>query len=402
MAMSYFGNRVSRPTPSVPQADHHTDARYFGRLMRTATGIHAVLLIVLFGMFMVTGWNQQLRDQLILMLPTLDVGSSWHPLLVAAYVTTIYWGTRILVFPIAIFRGFLMPRKFRLSTRRFTSWLRDATVGTVLAYGILLATFELMYSLTSLSPLYWWLVLARIASLTSVLLMYLVPVIVLPLYFRTRPITDPAVQYRIEQLLNQSGHKSISVLTIDQSTKSRVANAMFMGAGRTRRVVITDTLLSEFSQDELGVVVAHELGHLEHRDLLWLTASEVAMLTACLGLSNLLLPTLIGVTKSGAGMSDVATMPLVLALFAALSLVLLPIRNAFSRHIEHRADEYALELTGDSAAFSQAMKRLAAQNLAVETPSRCAEILFHDHPSISSRIRFAEYWQTARRHTTDR
>jgi STE24 endopeptidase len=165
-----------------------------------------------------------------------------------------------------------------------------------------------------------------------------------------------------------------------------------MGLGATRRIVIGDTLLTQYTPDEIEVVVAHELGHQVHRDIPKLILAQTAITLGGLAVVSLALGATLRAFPQYHGLADPATMPLIAATLAAFGLVTLPLANGFSRWVEHQADVYALESTGMSDAFISAMTRLANQNLAEAEPSPIIEFLLYNHPSIGRRLAFGHAW----------
>jgi STE24 endopeptidase len=176
---------------------------------------------------------------------------------------------------------------------------------------------------------------------------------------------------------------------MEMSAKTTAANAALMGIGNTRRIVIGDTLLDRYTEDEIEVIFAHELGHHVHHDIPVLVAIQAVLTLVGLFLCSLALPKLSSIGGL-AGISDVAGLPLVILILGVVGLVTAPVVNALSRRMERAADDYALRTTKNARAFIAAMTRLANQNLAEYDPSRWIEVLFYDHPSIGRRIRFAE------------
>ena len=176
---------------------------------------------------------------------------------------------------------------------------------------------------------------------------------------------------------------------MNMSKRTTTANAMVMGLGNTRRIVVGDTLLDRYTPDEIEVVLAHELGHQVHHDIPKLILVEVVATLGGLFVVNLALHAAIGMVPGYAGLADAATLPLVAAALGLFGLVTLPITNGYSRYVEHQADVYALESTGKTAAFISAMTRLANQNLAELEPAWIVEFLLYNHPSIGKRLAYA-------------
>ncbi|MDI6761381.1 MAG: M48 family metalloprotease, partial [Candidatus Brocadiaceae bacterium] len=174
----------------------------------------------------------------------------------------------------------------------------------------------------------------------------------------------------------------------------RKANALLSGLGKTRRVIFSDTLLESFTPQEIQVVFAHELGHHVHRHIQKLLLMGSLTVFAGLALVDYLLREIIplfqGVgARCNVPLHDVATFPVFLLITGAFALLLLPLENAYSRHLERQCDLYALDKTRNPQAFISAMEKLADKNLADRNPGSLIEYLFYDHPPISRRIEMA-------------
>jgi STE24 endopeptidase len=192
-------------------------------------------------------------------------------------------------------------------------------------------------------------------------------------------------------LAERAGARVMGVFEWRLSDRTRKANAALTGIGRTRRIILSDTLLAEHSDDEIEVILAHELAHHVFHDIWSGLALETGLITSGFFLADRIL-SLLSTSFGLQGKADVAAMPLLVLAAGAVSLALLPLFNAFSRSHERRADRYALEMTRNVPAFVSAMKRLAAQNLAEDQPSRLVEILFYTHPPIGARVTAARDW----------
>src|SRR5207244_3601476 len=204
----------------------------------------------------------------------------------------------------------------------------------------------------------WWLWAAAVFLAANVALAFVFPVWIVPLFYRLTPLADEELRERLLTLARRAGVPVVGVWIVDQSRKSRTANAAVVGLGRTRRIVLFDTLAAGFTPEEIESVLAHELGHHVHGDARRGLAVQGALTLASFWLANGLLRA--GAPAFGlAGASDPAGMPWLALVLLALSLVALPLGNAFSRWVERQADDFALATTGNPGAFIAAMERLA-------------------------------------------
>src|SRR5205823_2747791 len=250
--------------------------------------------------------------------------------------------------------------------------------------------FELDYVLMANQPQTWWLLVALVLHYFTVVMANLAPVLILPLFYKFTPLPEGELTRRLLALAERSHTRVRGVFTMHLSSKTTAANAALMGLGNTRRIVLGDTMLDRYTPDEIEVVLAHELGHHVHHDIWKLIVSQSVLTLGGLYLVNLALHWAVDVQHYYLSLTDVATIPFVLILIALFGLIVMPIGNGLSRAIEYRADEYALQTTKRVDAFKSAMTRLANQNLADVEPSPLVEILFHDHPSISKRLKHAD------------
>lgn len=314
----------------------------------------------------------------------------------AARVTTARWGQVALVaillgaghgalgFPLTLLRSYWLPRRFGLLHQPLGSWLADRLKALLIGATLGLAAVEIVYGLLELTPL-WWLAAATIFFGAQVAMAAVVPIWIVPLFYRLAPLADGELRERLLALARRAGVDAIGVVVADQSKKSRTANAAVVGLGRTRRILLFDTLVAEFPSEEIESVLAHELGHHAHGDVRRGLVARGALLLITSGLAALGLDA--GVALLGLdGPADPAGLPWLALVVLALALVQLPLGNGVSRWIERQADDFALATTGNAPAFIGAMERLARLNLAERRPSRLKEIVLFSHPALDRRI----------------
>lgn len=353
------------------------------RASLSATALSAMFLLVL----IVTGRSVSLRE---------TAASAAHGslfLTVIIYVVLLALLSEALQLPLAFYQGVTLERRYGLSTQTTAHWwvdrLKANAVGLVFAViGALIICYLLRWS-----PAKWWIASALCFVLILVLLAQLMPVLLLPIFYTIRPLQRETLAERLVSLAQRAGARVLGVFEWQLSDRTRKANAVLTGIGRTRRILISDTLLTEHSDDEIEVILAHELAHHVHHDIWKGIAFEAALLALGLYLTDRVLDASIG--RFGlAGKTDVAVLPILVLTGGAVSMLLLPLANALSRAHERRADRYALDMTKNAAAFNSAMKRLGAQNLAEERPSRLVQWLFYSHPPLSARLDAARAWES--------
>jgi STE24 endopeptidase len=314
---------------------------------------------------------------------------------VIVYVVAVGLLIELLQLPLAFYQGVHLERRYELSTQTTGRWWLDQLKGTALGLLFAIIAALIVWPLLRVMPQWWWLAAAICFVLLLVVVAQLAPVILLPVFYAFKPLDRPALVDRLVALAGRAGARVMGVFEWRLGDRTRKANAALTGIGRTRRILLSDTLLAAHSDDEIEVVLAHELAHHVHHDIWKSIALDAMLMTLGFYVADRALSAAVGhfgiLTKD-----DVAALPALLLAGGAVSLALLPLANAVSRAHERRADRYALEMTNNAAAFSSAMKRLAAQNLAEERPSRLVEILFHSHPPIASRLEAARAWHAAR------
>lgn len=295
----------------------------------------------------------------------------------------------LLTFPLSYLRGHWLDRRHQLSHQTFGQWAWDQ--GKVLAVGTVLGVIvaEGFYALARTFPRAWWLAAALGAGGLAVLLTLLFPVVLLPFFFKSRPLADETLSTRLLTLARRIGVPVMGVFVVDMGRKSRAANAALVGSGPTRRILLSDTLVQGFPPDEIEVILAHELGHHRAKDLPKGIAIEIALILIGFFLADRLM----GWGRQAFGFdgpADLAAAPFLLLLFGALGLTLLPLTHGLSRWREMAADRFALDHVRNPRAFISAMERLAELNLAERDPHPLKEFLFATHPAIGKRIALAQ------------
>jgi STE24 endopeptidase len=302
--------------------------------------------------------------------------------------------------PLSYFGGHTVEHRYGLSNQSRGAWLVDQLKGLGVSLAVGLPIIQGAYWIIRRYPRRWWAILSGLTIPFSVLLANLAPVLLMPLFNKFEPLEDQELADRIRTLAAGQGVNVSDVLQMDMSKQTKKANAFFTGIGNTKRIVMGDTLLEEFDADEIEVVLAHELGHQVHRDIWKLIGMQVPLtLFAFYGAHRLAGPIQRRFGKAWGlrveeGAADVAALPLLTFLGGLASLGLGPVVNAVNRNwIEHRADAYALNLTGKQGPFIGAMKKLGRMNLADPAPSPLVKIMLYSHPPLAERIAFGRSWK---------
>jgi STE24 endopeptidase len=365
-------------------ADASPEARRYNRIHRWLGIADFVIGTAFLIVLLVTGWTGWLRDL------ALRRGFQNYTLAVFIYLFFLLLISKLLGLGLDYY-GYRLERKFKLSTQKFRAWFWDETKGFLVGLVLAAIVVELLYFTIRQFPQHWWLVIWALFMGLFVLLAQLAPVVLFPIFYKFEPLEDEDLRRRLVQLSEHAGTRVRGVYRWKLSEKSRKANAALTGLGRTRRIVLADTLLDNYAPEEIEAVLAHELGHHVHRHIL--KGILVQAGTTLLGFwaANWVLHYSVD-HHMFEELSDFANLPLLAITATVLSLLLMPALNAYSRYNERQADHYAFESIASVEPFISSMNKLAQQNLAERTPAKWVELLFHSHPAISKRVAAAEAW----------
>jgi STE24 endopeptidase len=364
-------------------------ASRYHRLKRQASIVALAWSLVLLGGLVTTGLSVSLRNTAESIASRL-ASSWWEPALtVLAYVLLLSLLNEIGSLPLGFYSGFALERRYGLSNETWGAWLRDHAVafgiGLVLAWG----GVGIIYALIRWSPDRWWLAAGAAFALFIIGLTNLAPVVLLPLFYTVKPLDRASLCARLMTLAERAGARVVGAYEWGLGDKTKKANAALTGIGGTRRILISDTMLAEYSDEEIEVVLAHELAHHVHHDIWKGVVFESVLTLAGFFLASRVLAVLAGFLGLR-GVSDIAGLPLLLLAAGAVSFVMVPVAHALSRAYERSADRFALALTNNPSAFVSAMRRLGAQHLAEEHPSKLVQWLFFSHPPLRERIAAAQ------------
>lgn len=295
----------------------------------------------------------------------------------------------VITFPLSFYSDYTLEHKYGLSNQTIPGYFKEKIkgmlIGLLLGIPLLLIFFFIIKNYSES----WWLILGAVMFFFSVIIGRLAPTLIMPLFYKFKPLENEEIKQKILSLCEKTGVRIRGIFEFDMSKNTKKANAAFTGIGKSKRIILGDTLLKNFSPEEIETVFAHEMGHYKKRHIMKLMTVSVFMTFAGLYLTSLAYSNSLN-TFGFNSVSEIAALPLLFIYLSLFGLITSPISNILSRKFEWEADTFAIETTRDKGAFISAMEKLADQNLADKTPDKIIEFLFHSHPSIDKRIKFAE------------
>lgn len=362
------------------------EARRYNRIRRwleiSDFGLGFVFLVAL----LFTGWSGVLRDW-----------AYWaafqnYQLSVFVYVFLLMLAGKLLGLGLDYY-GLRLERRYNLSNQKTRAWLWDEIKGFLVAlvFGGIIA--ELLYFTIRQSPEHWWIIAWAMFLALFVVIAQLAPLILFPIFYKFEPLENEDLKARLVRLSESAGTRVRGIYKWNLSEKSKKANAALTGLGATRRIILADTLLDNYSPEEIEAVLAHELGHHVHKHILKSIFVQAVITLFGFWAANFVLHMAIEQWHMFETLSDYANLPLLVLVSTLLSFVLMPAMNAYSRFNERQADRYAFKSIKSVQPFISSMNKLASQNLAERTPSKWVEWFFHSHPAISRRVAAAEAWK---------
>ncbi len=355
-------------------------AKKYEKIKLTVNITESIFSLILLILFLYLGYSKKLE--------LFAYGYTSNP-----YLALVIYGlmlgliSSIISFPVDYIFGFRLEHKFGLSNLTFWGWITEKLKGALVGAIIGAPIAFLFYWLISGYEL-WWFYLGCIVFGYSVLLAQIAPVLIFPIFYKFTPIENEELKNKLMELCHKAGFKVSGVYKFNMSKTTKKANAAFTGLGKTKRIILGDTLLETFTDKEIETVFAHELGHYKKGHIV--KNIFISLFGTFIGLflmSQLyinLLP-VFGFTKP----YEIAALPLLAAIAAIYGFLTSPLTSAISRKFEFEADRYAIDTTKDPDALESTMKKLADQNLADDEPNKLVEFWSYSHPSIKRRIEAA-------------
>ncbi len=302
-----------------------------------------------------------------------------------AYLLIIGLVGSIFSFPVSYYSGYYLEHKYNLSNQTFWKWILENLKGLLVSLVIGIPILLTFYFFLNYFGSIWWLPFAIIMFFFSVVLSQIFPIIILPIFYKLTPIQDEILKEKIKLLGQRAGIKVENVYKFNMSKNTKKANAAFTGLGKTKRIILGDTLLDNYSIDEIESVIAHELGHFKKKHIV----KNIFIGTASSFITLFVIALLYQNSLSWFGfdsITQVAALPLLALWSTLIGIIQSPLGNILSRKFEYEADEYAVIETKNPFAFVMTLEKLTEQNLGDKEPHPFVEWFFYSHPSIKNRV----------------
>jgi STE24 endopeptidase len=353
--------------------------------IKLAVGIsEGILSFLLLLLFILSGFSSNLER-------FLNSFISNDYLLFLAFTIVVGLAGGIIFFPFSFYTGYYLEHKYNLSNQTFLKWvwenLKGLMVSAVIGLPILLFFF---YSLNRFGNL-WWLPFSILLFIVSVILARILPIVILPIFYKVTPVDNEQLKNRIRLLAEDADIKVENVYKFDMSRNTKKANAAFTGIGKSKRILLGDTLLENYSEDEIETVIAHELGHYKKKHVI----KNIIIGTVSSFLSLFLISLLYQISLKWFGFNEItriAALPVLSIWGMLIGIIQTPLSNGLSRKYEYEADQYAVASTKKGDAFIGTLEKLNQQNLGDKDPHPFVEWFFYSHPSIKNRISAIEIY----------
>ncbi len=361
--------------------EKQTKAKKYARIKLTLNISETILSVSLLIIFVFGGYSVELRNFVI------DVaGNPYLQLLLFAGLLGLAFS--LIDIPLSFISGFWLEHRYELSNQTFGAWvweeIKTFLVGLILLTPLLL----LFYYFLRNYPESWWFWTGTLLFIFTVLIGRIAPQVIFPLFYKFEPIDDDNLLSRMRRLADNGGFSLKGVYRFNMSKNTKKANAAFTGLGKSKRIIIGDTLLDELNASEIEAVFAHEVGHYVKKHIWQMTL--IGTVTSYLSLYVASIIYDFAVVKLGfQGPADLAAIALLSIILSAITLIITPLNNMLSRFNEWQADDYALNHIENPEAFAGALRKLSETNLSDKTPHPLVEFLFHGHPALDKRIRNA-------------
>ncbi len=356
------------------------DSKKYNNTKLTISILNGVLTFLLLLLFVTSGYSSKLVNYI-------SSYTSNNYIILIAYTIVISILFSVIFFPLNFYSEFVLEHKYNLSNQTFVQWIweniKETLVGGAIGLPLLIAFYYVLVTFSNL----WWLPFAILLFFVTVVLAKIVPVLILPLFYKVTPIENKDLKDRILKLSENVNMRVENIFQFDMSKNTKKANAAFTGLGKTKKIILGDTLIDEFDNDEIETVIAHEMGHYKHKHII----KNLIIGTVTSFVTLYLLAFLYSHSLGWFGfesIKEIAALPILALWGMLLGIIQTPLTNILSRKYEYQADEYAVKTTNKAEVFINTLEKLNKQNLGDEEPHPFVEWFFHSHPSVKRRVAF--------------
>lgn len=367
------------------EKDKQSTAKIYSRINQIITVTETIIFFGILLILLLTGLSREIE-----ILSYKITTNNYFALLIFLGIVGLM--ESIINFPLNFYSGYILEHKYDLSNQTllkyFTEKAKSFAVGVVIGLPVILIFYYILLNYEN----YWWLILGLFMFFFSVIIGRIAPILIFPLFYKFKSIENESIKNRILGLCRKTKVDIKGIYVFDMSKNTKKANAAFTGLGKSKRIILGDTLIEKFSEDEIESVFAHEVGHYKRKHIFKLMFLSTILTFAGLYITSVLYE----VSLSFFGFNyvhEISALPLMAIYLSLYGLITAPISNIFSRKYEWEADKFALDFTENKNAFISAMEKLAEQNLADKEPNKIIEFLFHSHPSLQKRIEFARNYK---------
>jgi Zn-dependent protease with chaperone function len=373
---------VTVPEPSAKALNHY-------RSGMALIGIIILWSLLIPALFLFTGLSARMRSW------AERLGRRWYSTF-ALYCIAFCLLYYLVSLPLSYYAGFIHPHNYDLSNQTLGRWLGNYFKGAAVTMVMGLAVGWIPFFLIKKSPRRWWLYLGLLAAPLLCVQLLIQPIFIDPLFHKFQPLQDNALESKILAQAARVGIEGSRVYEVNMSVDTKGENAYVTGFMGAKRIVLWDTTLKNLDEDELVFILGHEMGHYVLGHIIKLIVFESVLILISLYVAYLLAGPVIARFKKSWGFNvpwDFAALPLGILAVWIFALADMPIYMAFSRHVEHEADRFGLELTHNNHAAATAFVKMQQNNLAIPRPGRIFQFWFGSHPTPAERIEFCNSYR---------
>lgn len=367
---------------SIIDPEKQEKAKELAKISRIISIFSLVFSFIYLFFAISSGWSVSLRNY----VQTMSDVWFWQ---ISLYCLIFFGAISVITYPVSFYEEYWLQKKFGLLKQNLSSFLIDELKKIFLSVIIGIPLIYLIYQTLKWQGEHWWIMVSIGYLVLSLIAMVIVPVVIMPMFAKYTPVEDNALLETLSNLAKKSNTEIKGIFRWGLNEKTNQANAALTGFGKTRRIIISDTMLDNYTSEEIETVLAHEIGHHVNKDIFRMLTIGTLITSISLYLSHLILKKT-SILWGLQGLSDFANLPLLLIVLTFISLLIMPLINGYSRYREMQADLYSFKITDKPMVLAGALKKLANQNLSDASPPKIVEFIFYSHPSINNRIKFAE------------